>query len=119
MAIPIVVDLTFPQGGNFASISFDLNFDATKFTFSKSTMGSFGTVIENTSNSGTGKISVGIFSPTKATAATTTVYTIELIAKSTTSATTTAVTATITAAGQEDGSNAAIVARNLNVKIQP
>jgi hypothetical protein len=118
LAIPVVLDLTYPQGNTLASASFDIMFDSTKFSFVSSAVGTFGSVFENTSAASSGKVTVGVFSPTAATA-TTTLYTITLRPKSGAANTTSTVGLVATAAGNENAAAVPLAVRPLLVTIVP
>ena len=118
LVIPVVLDLTYPQGTTLASASFDLTFDTNKFTFVSSTVGTFGSVFENTSAAASGKVTVGVFSPTAATASTT-LYTITLLPKNGAANTTSTVGLVVTAAGNENAVAVPLAVRPLLVSIVP
>ena len=118
LTIPVVLDLTYPQGNTLASASFDIMFDSTKFSFVSSAVGTFGSVFENTSAASSGKVTVGVFSPTAATA-TTTLYTITLRPKSGAANTTSTVGLVATAAGNENAAAVPLAVRPLLVTIVP
>jgi hypothetical protein len=119
IAIPIVLDLSFPNGDNVASVSFDIQYDSTRFSLVSTAGGTFGSFFENTSAAASaGKISVGVFSPTAATA-TTTVYQLTLLAKPGFANSTSTVTLVVTAAGRENATNVVVLPRNLSISITP
>ena len=118
LVIPVVLDLTYPQGTTLASASFDLTFDTNKFTFVSSTVGTFGSVFENISAAASGKVTVGVFSPTAATASTT-LYTITLLPKNGAANTTSTVGLVVTAAGNENAVAVPLAVRPLLVSIVP
>ena len=118
LVIPVTLDLTYPQGATLASASFDITYDSTKFTFVSGTAGSFGSVFDNQSATSSGKVTVGVFSPTPATA-TTALYTLTLRPKSGTANTSATVGLVVTAAGNENAVTVPLLVRPLTVLITP
>ncbi len=120
LVLPVLVDMTNASGGNVASITFSLTFDPNRFSFvSASSAGSPLTITDNTSQANTtGTINVSGFAASGFTT-TSTIYSITLMAKTTTSSVTSNVLAAVSAAGQENGSAVTVAPRNHAATVTP
>ena len=102
VSIPVVVDMSAAGALDIASLTFTLNWDPARLTYTAATAGTFGTVILNETNTATGLLTVGMFSAT-GTAAGFTVATVDYTAGATSG--NTPITINVTAAGNEVGTD--------------